>query len=91
MRGTLTGAPLATLVSRDRWSPDHRRAETMRLWCEERSISLLQLAIQFCLRDGRVHGNPIGSLNAEQLEMNVRAAAQPLPDGVIDDFLQAGL
>ena len=91
MRGTLTGVPLSTLVPSHRWSPDHRRAETMRLWCEQRGISLLQLAIRFCLGDGRVHGNPIGSLDAEQLEMNVRAAVQPLPEGVIEEFLEAGL
>ena len=91
MRGTLTGIPLATLISSDSWSLDHRRAEAMRLWCAERDIPLLQLALQFCLGDGRVHGNPIGSLNVDQLEMNVRAAAQPLPHGVIEDFLRAEL
>ena len=62
MRGTLTGVPMETLVARDKWVPDHRRAEAMRIWCEERDLSLLQLALQFCLSDDRVHGNPIGSL-----------------------------
>ena len=91
MRGTLTGVPLESLVSRDRWAPDHERAEAMRLWCEERGMSMLQLAIQFCLRDERIHGNPIGSLNPEELEMNVRAAAEPLSAEAIEDFLEADL
>ena len=74
-----------------KWAPDHKRADAMRIWCEERDLSLLQMALQFCLSDDRVHGNPIGSLNAEQLELNVRAAATPLPQETIEEFLRAGL
>ena len=36
---------------------------------------MLDLSLQFCLREARIHGNPIGSLNIEQLEANVAAAA----------------
>jgi aryl-alcohol dehydrogenase-like predicted oxidoreductase len=43
---------------------------------------VLTLAIQFCLREERMHGNPIGSLNIAQLEANVRAASTPLPEEV---------
>jgi aryl-alcohol dehydrogenase-like predicted oxidoreductase len=63
----------------------------MRLWCVERGISLLRLALQFCLREGRIHGNPIGSLNIEQLEMNVSAVLEPLPERIFEDFRAAGL
>ena len=52
----------------------------------ERGIDMLQLAIQFCLREERIHGNNIGSLNVEQLEANVKAASTPLPDEVWDEY-----
>ena len=91
MRGYLTGAPVASFVAPEKWGADHQRAEAMRLWCAERSISLLQLALQFCLRQERIHGNPLGSLNIEQLEMNVAAAAAPLADSSLEEFLAAGL
>ena len=91
MRGYLTGAPVASFVAPDKWGEDHKRSETMRLWCEERDVSLLQLALQFCLRDARIQANPLGSLNIEQLEMNVAAASTPLDDATIDEFLVAGL
>jgi aryl-alcohol dehydrogenase-like predicted oxidoreductase len=90
MRGYLTGAPVASFVAPEKWGDDHERAEAMRLWCAERSISLLQLALQFCLRQERIHGNPLGSLNIEQLEMNVAATA-PLADSSLEEFLAAGL
>ena len=45
------------------------------------------MALQFCLREETIHGNPLGSLNIEQLEMNARAAAETIPDSVMDDFL----
>jgi aryl-alcohol dehydrogenase-like predicted oxidoreductase len=52
---------------------------------------MLQLAIQFCLRETRIHANPIGCRNIEELEMNVWAARTPLPDEMFDDFATAGL
>ncbi len=91
MRGWLTGTPGERIAPRDQWRDDHHRAEAMRLWCEERGLSLLQLALQFCLREPRIHGNPIGSLTIEQLEMNVRAAATAIDDGVIAEFERAAL
>jgi aryl-alcohol dehydrogenase-like predicted oxidoreductase len=52
----------------------------------DEGINLLALALQFCLREERIHGNPIGNLNIEQLEMNVRAVSEPLPDDVFERF-----
>ena len=90
-RGLLTGVAVETQVAKEQWGEDHQRAEAMRLWCEERDISLLQLALQFCLREERIHGNPIGSLNIAQLEMNVAAVMQPLADATLDEFVRAQL
>jgi aryl-alcohol dehydrogenase-like predicted oxidoreductase len=91
MRGMLTGAPVADVVARDKWLPgsDAERAEAMRLWCEKQGISLLQLALQFCLKEDRIHGNPLGSLNTEQLEANVAAVTTPLPETIFEAFKEA--
>jgi len=91
MRGWLTGTPLEQIVARDKWNEDQQRAERMRLWCEEKGVSMLALSLQFCLRERRIHGNPIGSLNIEQLEANVTAAAAQVTDEVIAEFVAAGL
>ena len=63
----------------------------MRLWCAERSVEMLELTLQFCLREDRIHDNPIGSLNIEQLEWNVRAAMAAVADATIAEFTAADL
>ena len=63
----------------------------MREWAEAHGLKLLELALQFCLRDDRVHGNPIGSLNKEQLEANVRAACAKLANATFEQFLSEHL
>jgi aryl-alcohol dehydrogenase-like predicted oxidoreductase len=91
MRGWLTGAPVDTFVPKDRWQDDHTRAETMRLWCEGQGINMLDLTVQFALGESRIHGNPIGSLNVEQLEANVRAACAEISAEVFSKFFSANL
>ena len=91
MRGWLTGVPVESFVPRKKWSEDHERAERMRLWCEEHEVDMLRLTLHFCLRQERIHGNPIGSLNIEQLEKNVAAVRQPIADEIIDGLIQASL
>jgi aryl-alcohol dehydrogenase-like predicted oxidoreductase len=63
----------------------------MRLWCSEQGIDMLELTLQFCLREERIHGNPIGSLNIEQLERNVAAAMATVADETIAAFRGAAL
>ena len=88
LRGLLTGIDLEAAAAGERWknSPDLEPARARWKWCMEKEIDMLQLAIQFCLRDERIHGNNIGSLNIQQLESNVRAASTPLPDGVWEEY-----
>ena len=90
MRGWLTGVPVKTFISRDRWGEDQERAEAMRLWCADRSVNMLELALQFCLREERLHGNPSGAVIIEQLEWNVRAAMATVTDATITEFTAAG-
>jgi aryl-alcohol dehydrogenase-like predicted oxidoreductase len=93
VRGILTGADPDAAAARGRWgnAEDVARARAMRQWCLDRGISLLALALQFCLREERIHGNPLGSQNRAELEANVAAVLTPLPEAVFADFAAAGL
>ncbi len=93
MRGILTGAPVAEAAARGRWTnvDDIARATTMRQWAVDREVSLLDIALQFCLAEGRIHGNPLGNQNVAELEQNIRAVANPLPDGILKEFMGANL
>jgi D-threo-aldose 1-dehydrogenase len=88
LRGILTDVDIDAEIERGRWKKegDVAAAYPIWKWCLEEDISILQLAIQFCLREERIHGNNIGSLNVEQLEANVRAASTPLPDEVWEKY-----
>ena len=84
LRGLLTGVEIDEVRTQRRFrgNNDPEAARAYWNWCREEQIDLLQLAIQFCLREERIHGNPIGSLNVEQLEANIRAASTPLDESV---------
>ena len=91
MRDWLTGVPVENFIPRSNWGEDQKRAEAMRLWCVERSVEMLELTLQFCLREDRIHVKPIGSLNVEQLEWNVRAEVSAVADVTIVEFTAADL
>lgn len=93
MRGILTGADVDAAAAKGRYrnEEDIARAKRMRQWALDRGVSLLQIALQFCLRDARVHGHPLGNQNTRDLEQNVAAVSAPLPPGVLDEFVAAGL
>ena len=88
LRGLLTGVDLDTETAKERWKnhSDFEPATEIWKWCQAEGVNLLQLALQFCLREDRIHGNNIGSLNIEQLEANVWAASTPLPDAVWEKY-----
>ena len=86
LRGLLTGVDIDAEAERWQRHPDLEPARARWQWCQEEGVDLLQLALQFCLRDDRIHGNNIGSLNIEQLEANVRAASTPLSDEVWEKY-----
>jgi D-threo-aldose 1-dehydrogenase len=93
MRGILTGADVDAAAAKGRYrnEDDIARARTMRQWAIDRGVSLLAIALQFCLQEERIHGNPLGNQNAGDLEQNVAAVATPLPAGLLDEFRAAGL
>lgn len=93
VRGILAGADVDEAARRGRWTnqEDIARAKRMRTWSVERGVSLLALALQFCLREKRIHGNPLGNQNVRELEENVAAATTPLPEAIWSEFAATGL
>ena len=88
LRGLLTGADIEEAREKGGYKGESDIEEARKIWhwCQQEDVDLLQLALQFCLREERIHGNPIGSLNAEQLEANIRAAATPVDESVWTKF-----
>ena len=88
LRGLLTGIDIDEAREKGRYKNDKDAdaAQKIRAWCLQEGVDLLQLAIQFCIKEDRIHGNPIGSLNIEQLEANVRAASTPIEESVWEKF-----
>ncbi|HEV2125696.1 MAG TPA: aldo/keto reductase [Chloroflexota bacterium] len=93
MRGLLTGADVDEAAARGRYSnaDDIVRAKRMRQWAIDHNVSLLALALHFCMREQRIDGNPLGNQNVRELEQNVATVATPLPEGVLEEFVAAGL
>ena len=91
LRGLLTGVDVdvARKLGNYKNEADIGAARERWQWCRDHGVDLLQLALQFCLREPRIHGNPIGSLNAAQLEHNIRAASTPLSDAVWAEYQAA--
>jgi D-threo-aldose 1-dehydrogenase len=91
MRGLLTGDELGAAAERGnitRWSEQTDRAREMLNWCRHRGIHLLALALQFCLREERIAAHPIAPQSIEEMDMNVWAINQRLPEGIFEDFVE---
>ena len=88
LRGLLTGIDIDEAREKGRYDNDAEVDAARRIWqwCQDEGVNLLGLAIQFCLVEERIHGNPIGSLNVEQLETNVRAGCTPIEERVWEKF-----
>ena len=88
LRGLLTGIDIDEAREKGRYKNDADIDAARRIWqwCRDEEVNLLQLAIQFCLAEGRIHGNPLGNLNVAQLEQNIWAASTPVAEAVWAKF-----
>ncbi|MEM7034260.1 MAG: aldo/keto reductase [Chloroflexota bacterium] len=88
LRGLLTGIDIDEAQEKGRYKNDQDAdaAKALWQWCQEEDVNLLQLALQFCLKEDHIQANPIGSLNVEQLEANVWAASTPLSDDIWEKY-----
>lgn len=66
--------------------PDGQVAHRLWKWAEENNLNLLNLALQFCLRQPLIHINLVGCENAQEVEQSFAAATIPVPDEVWEQF-----
>ncbi|MEW6359348.1 MAG: aldo/keto reductase [Planctomycetota bacterium] len=94
MRGLLTGADVNEAAQRGNvaahasWADHIKRANEMLVWCRHRGVHLLPLALQFCLREERIAAHPIAPQTMDEMNMNVWAVSQKLPDGIFDELVK---
>ena len=86
--GVINGSPIAAgLLSDlepnvDERPPEGEIAHKLWQWANDNNLSLLNLAIQFCLRQPLIATNLSGSKNVTEVEQNIAAAATPISDEV---------
>ncbi|MCY4402630.1 MAG: aldo/keto reductase [Candidatus Poribacteria bacterium] len=86
--GVINGSPIAAgLLSglepnvKER-PPEGEKAHKLWQWTVDNNLNLLNLAIQFCLRQPLIATNLTGSKNATEVEQNIAAATTPISDEV---------
>lgn len=86
--GVINGSPIAAgLLSglepnvKER-PPEGEKAHKLWQWTVDNNLNLLNLAIQFCLRQPLIATNLTGSKNATEVEQNIAAATTPVSDEV---------
>ncbi len=67
-------------------SPEDEAAHRLWQWAIANDVNLLNLAIQFCLRQPRIAMNLTGAKDALEVEQNFAAATTPVPDVVWEAF-----
>ena len=86
--GVINGSPIAMgLLSgiepdKNTRSPEGEKAHQLWQWAQENNQNILNLAIQFCLRQPLIHINLTGSKNVAEVEQNFAAATTPVPEEV---------
>jgi len=86
--GVINGSPIAmgllAGIEPDPASrpPDGQKAYRLWKWAQDNNLNLLNLALQFCLRQPLIHINLTGSKNAKEVDQNFAAATTPVPEGV---------
>jgi len=58
------------------------RATELWQWCQDKGTSLLALALQYCMREARIASTLVGASTPEQIEADVKAATQPIPQDI---------
>ncbi len=81
--GLLSGVePDVSAERRHLDTSDAERAHRLWQWAADNSLSLLNLAIQFCFRQSRIAMSLTGSKNAMEVEQNFAAGTTPVLDEV---------
>jgi len=86
--GVINGSPIAmgllSGVEPDATTqpPEGEQAHRLWQWAAENNQNLLNLAIQFCLRQPLIHMSLTGSKDAAEVEQNFAAATTPVPEEI---------
>ncbi len=67
-------------------APEAEKAHQLWQWATDNNLNLLNLAIQFCLRQPLIATTLTGSKNAIEVEQNFVAATTPISDEVWDKY-----
>lgn len=92
--GVINGSPIAAGLLTDlepninERPPEGEIAHKLWQWTSDNNISLLNLAIQFCLRQPLIATNLSGSKNVNEIEQNFAAATTPIADEVWEQYSQ---
>ena len=90
--GVINGSPIAAGLLAgiepdiNERPPEGEIAHKLWQWANENNLSLLNLAIQFCLRQPLIATNLSGSKNVSEIEQNVAAATSPIADEVWEEL-----
>lgn len=90
--GVINGSPIAAgLLSDlepnvDERPPEGEIAHKLWQWASDNDLSLLNLAIQFCLCQPLIATNLSGSKNVTEVEQNFAAATTPVSDEVWEEY-----
>lgn len=86
--GVINGSPIAmgllSGVEPDRNAdlPEAEQAHQLWQWAQKNNQRVLNLAVQFCLRQPLIHTSLTGSKNADEVEQNFAAATTPVSEAV---------
>ena len=86
--GVINGSPIAAGLlcnlepDIQNGRPDVDKAHQLWQWAMDNNLSLLNLAIQFCLRQPLIATNLSGSKNVTEVEQNFAAATSPISEDV---------
>lgn len=86
--GVINGSPIAAGLlcgvepDVNERPPEGEIAHQLWQWANDNNLSLLNLAIQFCLRQPLIVTNLSGSKNVTEVEQNVAAATSPISEDV---------
>ena len=90
--GVINGSPIAAGLLSDlepdvnERPPEGELAHKLWQWANDNNLSLLNLAIQFCLRQSLIATNLSGSKNVTEVEQNFAAATTPISDEVWEEY-----
>ncbi|MCL5999534.1 MAG: aldo/keto reductase [Chloroflexi bacterium] len=86
--GLLSGRdPLVVTAQRKDQHPDKvQKARALWEWAQSHHIDLLSVALQYSARDPRIASTLVGAARPEEIEADLQAFAQPIPDTVWTDL-----